>query len=271
MSTINAKPSAPRKYSGTRDMVELDNWVFAVEQYLELVSIEETKKVALLSTFLVGEALLWFRSEFQGLTLAQRAALNWNEVLLLLKNYFRPPNMQDTLMDQWVSLRQTSSVSNYVAALRALQLQLPALTREQVLDKFVRGLRPRTKIEIKLRAPQTIDEAISLADRYDRIVYGYNDSTHLDTSMGASPYQTDPDAMQIDAVQIQGNTRRPQRPQQRPMNQKPQIQTGPIRDMTRVTCYNCNKTGHYAKDCRSPRRNMGPRHYYGMQGKERAQ
>lgn len=262
MSSIHAKPSAPGKYSGTRSMLELDNWAFAITQYLNLVTMEEDKKVLLLSTFLIGEALLWFRTFTMGFVLTDTETITWNNVLLQLRAYFTPPNIHDTLMDEWVALRQKTTVSNYVADIRALQLQIPDLTHAQILDKFVRGLRQKTKIEIKLRAPRTFEEAIELADRYDRIVYGTPDTMertfipqqighfHRRTPGGQGRFQfqkpsnnfhTDPDAMQLDAARV-----RDKRFNKTPNNKSI--------DYSNVTCWNCNQKGHFSSKCPQPKK-----------------
>jgi len=48
-----------------------------------------------------------------------------------------------------------------------------------ILDKFIRGLKPKTRIEVELRDPRTPDEAYRLADRFDRIVYGVKTTSFL--------------------------------------------------------------------------------------------
>jgi hypothetical protein len=55
-------------------------------------------------------------------------------------------------------------------------MQMTGLTESSKLDKFIRGLKPKTRIEVELRDPKTCSEAYRLADRFDRIVYGYKDT-----------------------------------------------------------------------------------------------
>ena len=50
-------------------------------------------------------------------------------------------------------------------------MQLRDITEAIFLDKFIRGLKPKTKTEVELHDPQTLAEAVRLADRYDTIVY----------------------------------------------------------------------------------------------------
>jgi hypothetical protein len=97
--------------------------------------------------------------------------------VLQMRECFAPPNEDRRLQDEWANLRQHGSVFEYVSLLTILVMQIPGLSRTQILDKFIRGLKPKTKIEVKLRDSQTPDEAYRLADRFDRIVYGVRNAS----------------------------------------------------------------------------------------------
>jgi hypothetical protein len=58
-------------------------------------------------------------------------------------------------------------------------MQIRSLSDSQILDKFIRGLKPKTRIEVELRDSQSTDEAYRLADRFDRIVYSTKGTTFL--------------------------------------------------------------------------------------------
>src|SRR5205814_4364918 len=65
------------------------------------------------------------------------------------------------------------------AVCRVTDGRLPTLSQTQILDKFIRGLKPKTRIEVELRDPKTPEEAYRLADRFDRIVYSAKSTTFL--------------------------------------------------------------------------------------------
>lgn len=50
-------------------------------------------------------------------------------------------------------------------------MQLPPVEPMHFFDKFLRGLKPKTRMEFELKYPQTLIEAIRLADSFDSIVY----------------------------------------------------------------------------------------------------
>ena len=58
-------------------------------------------------------------------------------------------------------------------------MQISGLSPTQVLEKFIRGLKPKPRIEVELRDSKAPDEAYCLADRFDRIVYGTKGTTFL--------------------------------------------------------------------------------------------
>jgi Retrotransposon gag protein len=84
-----------------------------------------------------------------------------------MRKYFAPPNEGRRLQDEWANLRQHGSVSEYVSVLMVLAARIPELSQGQILDKFIRGLKPKTKIEVELQDPKTPDKAYGLADRFD--------------------------------------------------------------------------------------------------------
>src|SRR5208282_4858609 len=99
------------------------------------------------------------------------------------------------------------TVFEYVSILIALAMRIPGLSQTQILDKFIRGLKPKTRIEVELRDPKTPDEAYRLADRFDRIVYDARNTSFLTqnynrytpTSSASSNMDYD-ESMQIDIL-----------------------------------------------------------------------
>jgi hypothetical protein len=51
-------------------------------------------------------------------------------------------------------------------------MQIPDITDAEALDRFVRGLKPRTKQEAIMREPCNLEKAIHLADRFDSLISG---------------------------------------------------------------------------------------------------
>ena len=50
-------------------------------------------------------------------------------------------------------------------------MQIGGIDEPTFLDKFIRGLKPRTRTEVEFHDPQTLAEAVRQADRYYTIVY----------------------------------------------------------------------------------------------------
>jgi Retrotransposon gag protein/Zinc knuckle len=243
----NVKVHQPKRYSGSRNIIELGNWIFSVDRYLTLTRIPESEQVLYASTLLDGEALLWFRSHYEA---RNYSFLRWQDVCQSLRDYFAPPNENRRLQDEWASLRQVGSVFDYVSKIQALAMQIEGLTDMQKLDKFIRGLKPKTRVEVELRDPRTPDEAYRLADRFDRIVYGYRDSFLPSMNYGKSHADNRGEPMQIDymgvdPVETQRINVQAFIPKQRRQLSEKEIET------LRATggCFNCTKPGHIARDC----------------------
>jgi hypothetical protein len=121
--------------------------------------------------------LLWYRSSYESWD--PETPLTWQILRAAMREHFAPPNEDRRLQDEWANLRQQGSVFEYVSVLTALAMRIPGLSQVQILDKFIRGLKPKTRIEVELRDPKTPEEAYRLADRFDRIVYGVKNTSFL--------------------------------------------------------------------------------------------
>lgn len=155
------------------------------------------------------------------------------------ESILHPPNEDRRLQDEWANLKQHGTVFEYISILTALAMQIPGLSQTQILDKFICGLKPKTRIEVELRDPQTAEEAYRLGDRFDRIVYGVKTTNFLAqnynhyTPTSDSAISGSGEPMQIDSL-------RPRR-------------MGPTRDLQQLRsqglCFNCKKPGHIAANC----------------------
>ena len=251
------RPRQPDKYHGQRDFLLLGNWIFSVDQYFILTDMPAPKQGPFVSTLLRDEALLWFRSSYESWDPA--TPLTWEILRAAMREYFAPPNEDRRLQDEWANLRQHGTVFEYVSVLTALAMRIPGLSQTQILDKFIRGLKPKTRIEVELRDPKTPDEAYRLADRFDRIVYGVKSTSFLTqnhnryTPTSNANMNTDyGEPMQIDTL--------------RPRRYGP---TNFQRPRTQGLCFTCNKPGHIAVNC--PTTTRGQLRKKSQQGKGRRQ
>ena len=254
VSHCNIKVPYPKRYDCSRDIITLGNWMFSVDRYLILTKIPIGEQVLYVSTLLDGEALLWFRSHYENL---DYSTLIWKDIRDALKEFFAPPNSNRRLRDAWANIKQTGSVFDYVSKLEAIAMQLPDLTNAQKLDKFIRDLKPKTRIEVELRDPTTTNEAYRLADRFDRIVYGkYERDSFLPIFTKPNKWEDRRgEPMQLDSLHF--NKSSTSRMMANAITS--QYIHRPLSDKERSTlrasgaCFNCRKFGHIARDCPEPK------------------
>ena len=229
------RPRQPDKYHGQRDFLLLGNWIFSVDQYFILTDMPAHKQGPFVSTLLRDEALLWYRSSYENWDPA--TPLTWDILRAAMRQYFAPPNEDRRLQDEWANLRQHGTVFEYVSVLTALAMRIPGLSQTQILDKFIRGLKPKTRIEVELRDPRTPDEAYRLADRFDRIVYGTKNTSFLTQNYNRYASTSNSNTDYSEPMQI--DTLRPRR-----------AGTQDIRRLrTQGLCFTCKKPGHIAANC----------------------
>jgi hypothetical protein len=254
----SVKPVRPSIYNGVKDYSTLENWISSVDSYFALTNARPPQIYHYLNTIFTGDAAIWYRYHYK---LSEANTLEWSTIRDAMRNYFTPPNRDRRLLDQWASLRQTTSVVEYVAQFLKLAMQIPNLTADHLLDKFLRGLKPRTRMELELKEPKTIAEAIRLADRYDAIMFTKTVNLGPSNSKGkAIDYEPGGEPMQLDAFRPDTKGKGSSSSSKPPNNNS----TSPLKKLTPEerdhlrsigACFKCRKTGHMAKECSTNSKN----------------
>jgi hypothetical protein len=254
------KPVQPTAYNGVKDYATLENWISSVDSYFVLTNARPPQVYYYINTILVKDAAIWYRYHYKS---SQAETLDWPSIREAMRNYFTPPNRDRRLLDQWANLRQTTSVVEYVAQFLKLAMQVPNLTADHLLDKFLRGLKPKTRMELELKDPKTVAEAIRLADRYDAIMFTKTVNLGHQNSKGkATEYEPGGEPMQLDALHTGAKGKGNSQPStsKPPKDNTPALKklTPEERDHLRNigACFKCRKAGHMAKECPANSKNL---------------
>src|SRR3954471_14198040 len=129
--------------------------------------------VYLATNLLRGDAATWWRHHYERYIGDKATVPTWNEFEKLITRKFKPVNATKIARDQLANLRQTGSVKAYNARFTSIILEIPTIDEEEQLDRYTRGLKEKVRIEVELREPNDLEEAMRIADRFDTISFTY--------------------------------------------------------------------------------------------------
>ena len=235
--TPTIKPSKPETFEGRRDAAQVDRWLFQVWQYCDFVKMRNEDRVPFASLLLRDAAATWWRAKAMDAERRQTGRIqDWNEFETALSAQFKPANAVEWARDKLTNLRQTGSIKAYTDIFRSLVMEIPGIGEDELLDRFKRGLKLRTRQEVAIRRPKNLEEAEQLADEIDTLFFQERGTTRRPQEnrrpTTAGPRHQDEAApMDLDAY---GNPRQSDRP----------------RAKFQGACFTCSAKGHMARNCR---------------------
>ena len=124
----------------------------------------------------------------------------------------------------------------YTIEFRNIALDIPSITDEEKLDKFLCGLKRKTREQVELKEPATFDEAVRLAERFDTLAWHYGDG---DTPTATATTYSGPAPMQLGSVITA------------PLTVTKTRLTPALREQLRKEgkCYYCREAGHMLANC----------------------
>ncbi|XP_057477242.1 uncharacterized protein LOC130764954 [Actinidia eriantha] len=132
-------------------------WIYRAEQYFEFQGIVPAQRVQLASFHLEGIALQWHRwfAKFKG-------PINWTEFTTALLCRFGPTEYENP-SEALTRLKHTTTVSAYQEEFEKLSQLIDALPDSHLIGIFIAGLKDEVRLDVKLKNPHTLSEAIGVA------------------------------------------------------------------------------------------------------------
>ena len=260
------KPHKPDTYDGRRTLSAVENWVFENEQFFEAsgveIGIDDERKIKFSAALLRKQAALWYRQHLARVEAGfEQPFETWQQYKNALIDAFRPVNATQVARDRLARARQRTSVAEFVNELRNLQLHIPNITDDELLDRFMRGLKYAIQKELVIRSPGSFEEAVTIAERLDAITFSLRRN---EPAPNRNRYNGGPVPMEINTIS------QPQQPsQQQRIPRKQPTGNFPIgrgdgdqqRQFTKLTpelrqqllregkCLYCRQPGHMAVSC----------------------
>lgn len=154
------KPAKPDHLSGKSE--EVEGWLYQVAKYLnQAQQLDDQDRISFAPQFVRGEALSWWLSTNKETELINtindgestydesRFVQTWEQFQQAVRKHFKPVNTEEIALDQLTRLRQTTSVTEYIARFRKLAYEVPRMSQYDKLGHFMRGL----KETVEYRSP----------------------------------------------------------------------------------------------------------------------
>ena len=148
------------------------DWVYEMDKFFEFCHLQDAQKIQWAVLFLRGWAQTWWHQvECMVAASTLEAIVTWDGFKQAITRQFGGFDLAERARDDLAKLRQTTSVMAYTQRFLEILLRIPS---DQIIDsdmkhRFVAGLKPQTQLQVKIANPQTLRDAMNLADRIDRV------------------------------------------------------------------------------------------------------
>jgi hypothetical protein len=243
-----AHVTAPDAYRGTRTAAAVENWIYALTCYFELVGMNQTQSVSFAVNLVRDDASLWWQQYSQSPDTP--GVEEFGDFCRLLRREFKPSNAEALARQQLQTLKQAGTIAQYISIFRGVMRELPDMNDKDAVFQFLQGLTYVAKLQVMYKEPNTLEEAYKHAEYFEMVqttargvvvqqtpvYFKQPEATNTDT---ATPMDLDY-IKQVTTDHINSLFQR---------NGVPGGRNG--RNYANMTCFYCGKTGHTKRKCRT--------------------
>ncbi|EIE90569.1 hypothetical protein RO3G_15280 [Rhizopus delemar RA 99-880] len=202
----NVRIPMPSTYNGERNAAVINLWIQEVERYLNFYDVPKTRWISYGVTLLRDRAQKWCNQLLQ----KNEESTTWEKFKVDLEYSFKPSYSEHAARDRLASIKQNRSVAEYVDEFQDVLLDLPRVSDDEALDRFVRGLKDDARIHVLTKEPRSLEEATRFAIAYDSAKQtGIFVSTNHHDRMPNDPMDLSVLVQQLHAMNIANNNHQP--------------------------------------------------------------
>ncbi|KAL0367187.1 UNVERIFIED_CONTAM: hypothetical protein Sradi_3608800 [Sesamum radiatum] len=139
----------PKAYGGARDVKEVENFLFDMEQYFLAANVEdEVRKVSTATMYLTGDAKLWWRTKYSEIQANQVRMDTWAFLRVTIRVQFFPENVECNARRALRKLEHTGSMKDFVKSFSMLMLDIRNMLEKDKLFTFMEDLKPWARLEL---------------------------------------------------------------------------------------------------------------------------
>ncbi|GKD24176.1 reverse transcriptase domain-containing protein [Tanacetum coccineum] len=256
----------PKEYDGKRGVVVLTRWIEKMESMQDMSGCSIDQKVKYTVGLFVGKALTWWNSQIRMLSPEVAVSMSWNDFkFMMIKEFCLSHEMQKLETELWNHAIVGAGHAAYTNRFHELARLVPHLVtlESRKIKRYLYGLAPQICGMVVATEPNTIQKAVQISGALtdEAVRNGLIKKVKKRGNVGEP--SKDNNGRDDNKWTRTGNafstTASPVRRES--TGTWPKCTTcnsyhspgGPCR-----TCFNCNRPGHLAKDCRGVLRNVNP-------------
>ncbi|GJY12612.1 putative reverse transcriptase domain-containing protein [Tanacetum coccineum] len=256
----------PKEYDGKGGAIALTRWIEKMENVIDNSGCAENQKVRYATSSLVNKALTWWNTQCQARGRVAAMALSWNDFKALMVEEFCPSNEMEKLENEfWNHKMVGANHAAYTDRFHELAKLVPHLVTPESsrIKRYIAGLAPEIRGMLRATQPTTIqtailragiltDEAVSCGT----LTKGSDKRKGVEEPSKTGGFWKDNKKAKTGTGFVATTPTRNETVGYYPRCSKCYT-NHPENRMCRL-CFNCQKPGHFAKDCRAPNRQAAP-------------